>query len=96
MLLICFIEGSLFSCLLLDIYSAVVNLRFLDIVRINATLFVNIIYIDSVVLIYLYCIYDGIATLVTASDGDVPVVVFPFSDSKSGTNISISSIFWPC
>ena len=71
MLLICFILYRIPSCLLFG-----VNLRLLEIITKNSTLFTKMMSNDRMRFIYIYFNLGGIDTCVTISAGDDLLLVF--------------------
>ena len=61
------------------------NLIFIEIFIMNATLLTNMISVSRVMSIYISFISVGVANLVATAAGDVILFVFPFSYPKLGT-----------
>ena len=68
------------------------DLRFIDIMITNATLFTNMISSDRVMFVYLSCTFCGIYTLVIIDYFDSRIFFFAFSDPMSGPNMFSAKI----
>ena len=73
--LILFIISSITSCIVLDIHSAVMNLRLLDIFNTSMKLLNKMMSMYRDMFMYLSFIRDGISTLVTKATSDYYLVV---------------------